>query len=346
MEENQLSSLDVATLVQLSGEPGKVTKNSIAKLKSHIRKHPNHILPIYLDMYSRGDPNALKEIFKTKRLSAQDIDDFIMKKTKQRKSSNHPQQIRRLLNTMPADLSDAYRVLKLLRRVHVKRLHVKNAVVTTRPCAGLHATMYLGPRPPQKIPDRVMNLPKKRITRNVRINSRNGPRFYEPLTVCIKHDYVPPSFSLKFMTHAISKCKYARNVNPFKAPEGPPPTWKELMKSRKNRIFVHDTDGELVAAGSFSHYHGGKVLILEFLCSSSTCKGAGTAVIRALEAYGHKEGFRAIELLANGEAVPFYFKTGFQPLNDRPNASFEITKNNKIRYPRPRMMEMTKRINE
>jgi GNAT superfamily N-acetyltransferase len=230
---------------------------------------------------------------------------------------------------------DRRAVLTFLTALKHRAQHSTNSTNSKKACGTLTAIVYQ-----TLAPASTKVIPKDRIQRNSRVNAVDGARFYDTIRLVVTKAKPPVSLSIRLLTDAIAGCHYTHFISP-------------LLHAPKNTCVVLNATGSVVAAAAFRTYAGfeyhhntGRIddggaldlnthrrthgmyseqqrngvramtytfLKVDFLCSGKTCRGAGTAVMRALEQYARAQGFQCITLDAVESAVPFYLKLGYVP---------------------------------
>jgi GNAT superfamily N-acetyltransferase len=89
-----------------------------------------------------------------------------------------------------------------------------------------------------------------------------------------------------------------------------------LLHPVTDLFLAFDANGKCVAGAAVWSFYGKfkNTLFVTYLCSSKTCSGAGTKLMRYLERYAKNHGMTHIGLESNDHAIGFYNKLGYSRL--------------------------------
>ena len=245
-----------------------------------------------------------------------------------------------LVKSGNATSKEIYTLLSTPRRAHIDRLLArlptkKHTVWHGRPntaadCAHMMATIYQ-----YVVPTQTHVLPIEGVVRNRRINVVEGPRTHPALIVNVKKGNVPASVTNRMLTDSIGDCLFMPWINPG----------MRNTASRTNKVVVRDKTDEVVAAASFTVERQDSQLIVDHVCSGRSCRGGGSAALRALDMYAGLRGLRTIALESVANAIPFYYKLGFTQDNTKENTVNTLRVNGgRIVYPRRQEVWMVKTV--
>lgn len=161
----------------------------------------------------------------------------------------------------------------------------------SKPCRGIHA---------------IVVDPRRAGTRTVHydVGSVRVPVRIQPTT--------PGDVIDKFASGMISLCEFSISLlYKFRA---------KIKTAGQVDIFVLDGGNDVIGAATCQVVD--RTLVVKFLCSSRSCKGAGSFVMGIIEKFAMARALLRIKLTSNARARDFYTKIGYAP-NGRNNNNME-----------------------
>ena len=110
----------------------------------------------------------------------------------------------------------------------------------------------------------------------------------------------PSALLRKKVRSSLSVCAYVNTIVELLGDE----------EAKMNSVIVRNNT-QILAVAVYEVFPSSPVLTLQFLCSSKTCRGAGSLAMAAIEAVAHALGKTRVEFTQNRRANGFYTKLGY-----------------------------------
>lgn len=331
-------------------EMRRVVGYHLSRLDQRVKSPRAFVLPKTSDIVSWDrtfvDQIIRRGFIKTDYISWIDIwQRHVYKKT-------HSNIVSRRLNELMRD--HATRLQKRHFDAMVQQIKGEDKLVANATtCSPMEVVVYTAPNTINRITTLNTTLPEKQINRKSIINTYEGIKMYPRIKV--RHQHVTPEdagvIASTIGVGKIGSCEYALDM-------------KDSMTSGPFAIVYSRTTA--VAACSWVRNIRKKSVHIHFLCSSRVCKGAGTALLYAMEEVAKTLDLNSISVESNGRAKPFYFKVGMEynsneawslntgerpssikrsrSTNNTTSSSSKNTAQSRLRYPAQTMMPMIKRL--